>query len=167
MRTKIIILSDTHKDTFIIDEILKNNDYDFSIHAGDYECSSDYMVKNFDYFVRGNNDFDNQVDELYFEIEGIKFYLQHGHMIGSYENLDDVNYMNDIINKLNVDVLIHGHTHKTKINKLKNNKFIVNPGSTILPRGNSEASYMVADIVDGKITFKIKFVEEIMKEKKC
>ena len=161
METKIIILSDTHGNIKIIDKILKNNHYDVAIHSGDYECDVNYMIKNFDYFVKGNNDFDNQEDELNFKINGINFNLQHGHKLGSYDDLDNINYMGDIINKLNIDVLIHGHTHKTKVIKLKNNKFIVNPGSSTYPRGTTEASYLIGNIKDDKITFEIKKVKEL------
>lgn len=158
---KLIILSDTHGNNKIIDNILKSHKYDISIHAGDYECDPNYMIKNFDFFVQGNHDFNNQEDEIYFEIEGIKFNLQHGHLLGSYSDLDNKDYMNDIINEMNVDVLIHGHTHITKIDKLKNNKYIINPGSTLRPRGTSQASYLLATINNGKITFEIKLVEDI------
>jgi hypothetical protein len=159
---KIIILSDTHGNNDVMSRILKSNNYDIAIHSGDYECDPNYMIKNFDYFVQGNHDFHNQPNKLTFEIEGIKFHLQHGHLIGSYDDLDDNNYMSDIISALEIDVIIHGHTHKTKVVELDNNKYIVNPGSTILPRGTSEASYLLATIDNGKINFEIKLVKEIL-----
>ncbi len=163
----LIILSDTHGKTLLVNKILNNNDYDIAIHAGDYECDVDYMIKKFDYFVSGNNDFDEQSNELYFNIEGISFYLQHGHLLGSHNDLDGFDYMSDIINRLNVDVLIHGHTHKTKVLELSNNKFIVNPGSTTFPRGTTEASYLIATIKNGKINFEIKLVKELQGGKRC
>ncbi len=155
---KIIILSDTHGDNSIVDNILSLNKYDIAIHSGDYECDPNYMIKNFDYFVQGNHDFDKQNDKLTFEIEGIKFHLQHGHLIGSYDDLDNDDLMSNLINELNVDVIIHGHTHKTKVVKLDNQKYIVNPGSTRLPRGLTKASYLIATIDDGKIVFEKKLV---------
>ncbi|MGL6124931.1 MAG: metallophosphoesterase family protein [Metamycoplasmataceae bacterium] len=158
---KLIILSDTHGNTKIIDKILNSNQYDIAIHAGDYECDTNYMIKHFDYVVRGNNDFDNTKSELYFEIEGLKFYLQHGHLIGSYSDLDNRIFMEEVIKKLDVDVIIHGHTHVTKIVNLENNKFIINPGSTLIPRGGSEASYLLATVDNDKIDFEVKFVKEI------
>lgn len=159
---KLIILSDTHGNNQIVDKILKANEYDIAIHAGDYECDPNYMIKNFDFFVKGNNDFDNQKSELFFEIEGFKFYLQHGHLLGSYSDLDNKEYMTDVINKLNVDIIIHGHTHINKIVDLGNNKFIVNPGSTLIPRGQSKASYLLVAINKKKIEFEIKEVSEII-----
>ena len=119
------------------------------------------MIKNFDYFVKGNCDIDNQKVELFFEIDGFKFNLQHGNLLGTYSDLDNNIYMSDIINELNVDIIIHGHTHVTKIIELNNNKYIVNPGSTILPRGLSQASYLIATIENNKITFEKKLVKEI------
>jgi hypothetical protein len=158
---KIIILSDTHNKNDITDKILKSNTYDIAIHSGDYECDPNYMIKNFDYFVQGNHDFDKQPDELTFEIEGIKFHLQHGHLIGSYDQLDNNDYMSAIIDELKIDVIIHGHTHVTKVVSLDNNKYIINPGSTHLPRGASQASYLLATIDNGKINFEKKLVKEI------
>lgn len=159
--TRVIILSDTHTKNEITTRILESNSYDIAIHAGDYECDLNYMIKNFDYFVKGNNDFDSQVSEQYFEIEGFKFYLQHGHLLGTYSDLDNNEYMQEILDKLNVDVIIHGHTHISKITELKNNKYIINPGSTWLPRGNSKASYLILSINNGKIVFEPKLVTNL------
>ncbi|MDK2819828.1 MAG: YfcE family phosphodiesterase [Mycoplasmataceae bacterium] len=159
--TTVIILSDTHTRNDITTKILKSNSYDIAIHAGDYECDLNYMMKNFDYFVKGNNDFDSQVSEQYFEIEGLKFYLQHGHLLGTYSDLDNDEYMEKIADNLNVDVIIHGHTHVTKITHLENNKYIINPGSTWLPRGSSKPSYLILSINNGKIVFETKLVMDL------
>lgn len=142
---KILVMSDTHGNTKIIDKILSTNIYDISIHAGDYTCSSVFINSRFDYVVRGNNDFDNNSDELYFEIEGIKFNLQHGHLIGSYFQLDNYDYMKKVLYDKKVDILIHGHTHVSKIFEYENG-IVLNPGSTTFPRGGSQKSYAIITI---------------------
>ncbi|MGL4251949.1 MAG: metallophosphoesterase family protein [Metamycoplasmataceae bacterium] len=158
---KLIILSDTHGNNQLIDKILSSHEYDIAIHAGDYETDVNYMIKNFNYFVRGNNDFDAQKDEIYFEIEGIKFNLQHGQFIGSYNDLDNDDLMRNVLRKKKVDVLIHGHTHITKIVYFADRTFIINPGSIWLPRGGSKASYILATIHNGVIDFEVKFVDHL------
>lgn len=151
---KILILSDTHGNTDIIEQILDNESYDIAIHAGDYECDLKFIKKYFDYHVGGNNDFDSNQKELFFEIENKKFYLAHGHQLGSYLDLDTKSYMEKYLNQFDVDVLIHGHTHINKIWNF-NNKFIVNPGSTTYPRGKTKSSYIRAIIKDDKLQFEI------------
>lgn len=152
---KIIIFSDTHGNTKIIDTILKIESYDYAIHAGDYECDLKFIENNFDYHVAGNNDFDSNKNEIFFEIENIKFYLCHGHQLGTYSALDNPDYMHKYLDEFDVDVIIHGHTHINKIWEFKNNKFIVNPGSTTYPRGKSKASYIKAIVDNDKIKFEI------------
>lgn len=149
--TKIIVLSDIHGNTKIVDQILKDNSYDYSIIAGDYTCDPSFINSRFDYIVRGNNDFDSNKDELFFTIDNFKFYLCHGHLIGSYEQLDDYDFMNKQLNEKKVDVFIHGHTHVSKIFEYKNG-IVINPGSTTYPRGGTQASYAIIIIDNNTIS---------------
>lgn len=154
---KIIIFSDTHGDQKKLKSILDLEDYDYAIHAGDYECDLNFIKEHFDFHVGGNNDFDNNQKEIFFEIENIKFYLQHGHLMGNYFQLDNKSYMEPFLKQLDVDIIIHGHTH---INKVWNfgTKFIINPGSLTYPRGGTKSSYILG-IIDSnkeKINFEIK-----------
>lgn len=148
---KIIVLSDTHGDVNIIENILSENEYDYSVIAGDYVCNSSYINSKFDFVVRGNNDFDTNKDEIFFEIEGIKFCLQHGHLIGSYWHLDNYEYMKNVLDNKDVDVLIHGHTHISKIFEYERG-LVINPGSTTYPRGNSKKSYAIITIDNKKVS---------------
>lgn len=151
---KIIVMSDTHGNTKIIDKILSENQYDYAIHAGDYTCDEKFINSRFDFVVRGNNDFDNNKDELFFQISGFNFYLQHGHLIGSYFQLDNYEYMKNVLKQKNVDILIHGHTHISKIFEYDQG-IVINPGSTTFPRGGSLKSYAIIIINDSKISCNI------------
>ena len=151
---KIIVLSDTHGDNSIINQILKSQEYDLAIIAGDYTCDSSFINQKFNYVVRGNNDFDANPDELYFEIEGIKFYLCHGHLIGSYSQLDNYDYMGKVLKDKKVDIIIHGHTHVSKIFEYEYG-LVINPGSTTYPRGGTRKSFGLIEINNQKVECKI------------
>ncbi|MGL4343136.1 MAG: metallophosphoesterase family protein [Metamycoplasmataceae bacterium] len=153
---KIIIISDSHANNYDIELILKNNTYDYAISAGDYETNLAFIEKNFDFHVKGNNDFDSNKNEIFFEIEGIKFYLQHGHLMGNYFQLDNYDFMSPKLKELDVDVIIHGHTHIPKIWKVNDNQFIINPGSITYPRGNSNPCYIIGYIEKNNVSFEIK-----------
>ena len=53
-------------------------------------------------------------------------------------------YFDDIFNDNLFDILILGHSHKSFI-KTKNNRFIINPGSCTIPRGNDTPTYVIFD----------------------
>ena len=154
MTTTIIVLSDSHGDNKIIDKILTNNHYDYAIIAGDYTCDPNFINQRFDYVVRGNNDFDANPDELTFEIAGFKFHLQHGHLIGSYFQLDNYQYMHQVLKEKKVDILIHGHTHVSKIFDYSEG-IVLNPGSPTFPRGGTKKSYAKITIQGTKINCEI------------
>ncbi|MDJ1646174.1 metallophosphoesterase family protein [Mycoplasma phocimorsus] len=141
--TTFIILSDNHGDLQVISDILSSEKYDIAIHLGDYLCESSFMKKHFDFYVAGNNDFDFNAKESYeLEIEGLRISLQHGHLIGSYEQLEDVNFMINYANKYKIDILMFGHTH-TPLLFTNKSVTLINPGSTSLPRFGSKSGYVL------------------------
>lgn len=147
---KILVMSDTHGNIQAIENLVKNIEHDYSIIAGDFTCSDSIIDKNITYAVRGNNDWDsNYKDFLDFEIEGIRFHLEHGHLTGSYFQLDNYDYMHKVLLRNNCDIFIHGHTHIPKIFEYPEG-IVINPGSTTLPRGASNPSYAVITIDDNK-----------------
>jgi putative phosphoesterase len=52
------------------------------------------------------------------------------------------------------DILLFGHTHIPDIAE-KDRCIIINPGSASDPRGNSNESYAVIEISDGRISARI------------
>lgn len=109
--------------------------------------------------VRGNCD--SEVDQMVLDFpmmetyaviyDGtIRIYITHGHI---YNCDNPLNFKDN-------DVLIHGHTHVLKAEKVKNFYFL-NPGSVAIPKENNEKTYMIYE--DGK--FSIKTLEQkIIKE---
>lgn len=99
--------------------------------------------------VRGNCDAD--VDQVMLEFKitdtyreftsgNLKIFATHGHT-----------YNEGNIPPVDFDVLLHGHTHIPAC--IEHDGYVYcNPGSTSIPKGGSEPSYMI--IEDGVITFK-------------
>lgn len=95
------------------------------------------------YAVRGNCDaevdqmvleFPIMADYALLELNGKTFYATHGHI-----------YNQDCLPPMQAgDVLIHGHTHLPVAEKM-GDKFLLNPGSTSLPKEENPNSYAMLD----------------------
>ncbi|WP_339889383.1 YfcE family phosphodiesterase [uncultured Flavobacterium sp.] len=98
-----------------------------------------------------------------FCIDNLDVLVCHGNPQNPFDGYiyPDYEHFDDLFNNNKFDVLILGHTHKSYIQKY-DNRFILNPGSCTLPRGNDLPSYIVFDtkeksaiihIIDQKINF--------------
>ena len=152
---KILILSDNHGDMDIVDKILKNEKHDLSIHLGDSQSSESTIRNKFNYYVEGNNDFWYSQTEESFEIEGLRFFILHGHTRGI-SNFSITKPLEKIFNETNADVILYGHTHEYKVVELQD-KIAMCPGSLRYSRGPEGIGYCIMDIEQGNvknITFK-------------
>ena len=145
---KILVLSDSHSYFDEALRIFEKEKPGIVIGAGDgikdieelsniYPKAEYYMVKgNCDYFDRSHN------EENLFEIDNIKIFLTHGHLYGVKRSLSSIK---EIGKKLNVSLIVFGHTHKPYIEK-DGDITLFNPGATedgrygiiILEKGNIE-----------------------------
>ena len=100
-------------------------------------------VKDQVYVVRGNCDaevdqmvleFPIMADYALLELNGKTIYATHGHIY----NADALPPMQP------GDALIHGHTH-LPVAEAMGDKFLLNPGSTSLPKGGNPCSYGMLD----------------------
>lgn len=131
----IAVVSDSHipsrakeiPEDFL--EILE--DADTVVHCGDF-ASEEFFENDFNqkyddfYAVKGNCDFFEMPASEKFERDGVKFGIYHGTGIvprGDHETLLDI-----AENKLNVDVLLHGHTHEQEAVQV-GETVLLNPGS--------------------------------------
>ena len=99
--------------------------------------------------VRGTCD--TEVDQMVLEfpvmadyailvLNGLTFFATHGHLFNQ-----------DQMPPLKAgDILVHGHTHLLKAEKV-NGHYILNPGSTSIPKGGNPATYAILDEQDFKI----------------
>ena len=95
------------------------------------------------YTVRGNCE--AEVDQMVLEfpvladyavlvLNGLTFFAPHGHVF----NQDHMPALK------RGDILVHGHTHLLKAEQVGDN-YILNPGSTSIPKGGNPATYAVLD----------------------
>lgn len=157
---KYLVISDIHGSKYYankINEICKNENPEKIILLGDlyYHGPRNPLTKEYNPMevakilnnlkekilcVRGNCD--AEVDEMisefefnnniYIDIEGLKFLFTHGHKY-NIDNPPD-----------NVDVLVYGHLH-TGFIKEKDGVIYVNSGSISLPKNNTKNSYIIID----------------------
>lgn len=172
---KIIIASDIHGSSIYakeLENIVKRERPNTLILLGDflyhgpgnnipdeYDTGIVYSIlnnmKDIIVAVRGNCDsevdqkvleFSMRDDYRIIEVDGIKWYLTHGHL-------------NDRLPSISGnDILFNGHTHKYELSRN-----YINPGSISLPRQSNEHTYIIYENniftlydTDGKIIKKLK-----------
>lgn len=148
---KIMILSDSHSmnKTDLI-KLMGRHHVDFYIHCGDIYMTFDGLNINNFYNVRGNNDRAPIPKEITMEIDGLKFFIVHGHLF----NVDfGIQELETYAKENNIDVVCFGHTHNpTYI--VKNDIIFINPGSVTYPRGKYRSpTYCLFDTETKKIDF--------------
>lgn len=135
---KIVVVSDTHRDSSFIDKILKlHPDASYYLHAGDSELHEReiYPFQT----VKGNCDYYVKNKYLSLNVLGVKIFIFHGeHLLLS----DDI--LLGIANNNQCDIIIHGHTHIPYYVK-KDNVHIICPGSLTYPR-NKNATYALISL---------------------
>ena len=150
---KFLIVADTHGiNTNKLIEVIKKEKADINIHAGDYMIPISEMKKYFKYFVDGNNDSGYKAEDK-FIIDGINFWLLHGDRYFSFDYEGWIE--NERNNQIDVDVIIFGHSHISLID-MKAKPYFINPGSFSLPRESKKKTYIIGEIVNGKINFQLK-----------
>ncbi len=152
---KILTISDTHGCFERFYKACKWEKPDVVLFSGD--CSSDALEMEYIfpeikfYIVRGNCDYDDYKtkDEMTIELEGVKFFLTHGHIYSvkrDYSRIVEKGY------EEGADVVVFGHTHNPDyvVDTLKNIT-LFNPGAVL------NRSYGVIEIEKSK---KIKFTHK-------
>ncbi|MFQ6791276.1 MAG: metallophosphoesterase family protein [Thomasclavelia sp.] len=149
---KIVVMSDNHGNINAIDKIKElEADGDFYVHCGDSEATPDELEGWL--VVRGNNDWYYPYDEeIVFEVEGVRFLVTHGHRYGYYNRKEAM--VNDL-KKHYCDVLLSGHTHVPQ-DEQEQGFYLINPGSTTLPRRGSEPMYCVIIVDNDQINVEFK-----------
>lgn len=144
---KIVVASDNHGNKETIEKILlMHPDADMYLHAGDSQ-RMDFEMSPFR-CVKGNNDWGlDYPDSLTVNTPAGKIYVTHGHRVLPYRFYD--------LKEQGVKLIIRGHSHVRKIEE-REGVYIVNPGSTSRPRDDSNGSYLIINIKDGKFDFTFK-----------
>jgi len=154
-------MSDTHGDTEVIKKVREDHqDVDAIIHCGDSELAFDHPYLDGIWKVRGNCDHDDRFpNEQLFEMEGIKVFVAHGHLLNVKSTIMNILYRSK---EVGANVTFFGHSHLLGA-ELVDNILFVNPGSLLKPRGTAEKSYVVVEWanIDWRVTAYTEMGEKI------
>ncbi len=151
---RVLILSDTHRSMGRVVKLMKDiqNDIDIIIHLGDNTEDAEFIRKHYGkpvYNVSGNCDSDISVpEEDIVYLEGVKIFITHGHRYGvKYGVTDNVVYR---ALEVGADICLFGHTHMPHMENVSG-VIVMNPGSISVPRGGSEPSYGIINLIERDI----------------
>lgn len=144
---RVLLISDNHRNWDIVEKIIKNEKYDYSIHLGDAEVSEQKISLAFDKYVAGNHD-DYRITWDAFEINGMKIVITHGHILGMSFFSPKGGYVK-FAKTHGADILIHGHTHVPDYECI-DGVHIICPGSVAHGRSGAGNTYGVLTINDNK-----------------
>ena len=140
---KIVVMSDTHRDTETIEAILeRETDADAIFHCGDSELASTNELLEGVHIVQGNCDWGAAFQDI--DVAKVKediVFMVHGHQHGVKQNLMQLKYA---AQEVHADIALFGHSHLYGA-ELRDGILFVNPGSTIQPRGHRDATYAVIE----------------------
>lgn len=146
MATEIIIASDTHGRSEYLTKLEQAYPHaDLFIHCGDLEDNASHYNRWI--FVRGNNDFDFDLDDYkILNVEGVRMYIFHSHRLPYYNREKS---LVQLAKENDCQMIIYGHTHMTMAQKM-NGVWLINPGSMTYPRDGQSPCYarMVIEDID-------------------
>lgn len=158
---KVLIVSDTHRhnDNLLI-ALEKAGKIDMLIHCGDAEGTEEQIRQLINCplcIVAGNNDFFTRLqNDAFFEIEGHKIMVTHGHY--HHVSVGVEHLVRDAITR-GADIVIYGHTHRPMM-EIKNGVVVLNPGSISYPRQDGRIpTYMIMEIDKyGDIHYTLRYI---------
>ncbi|PAV27711.1 YfcE family phosphodiesterase [Virgibacillus profundi] len=140
--TKVLIISDSHGLTEEFAHIKERHQLKYMIHCGDSELGPDDPLLDDFYKVGGNCDFDPRYpEEQLINIDGLRFFVTHGHLHHVKTNLMTISYR---AKEENAQVICFGHTHIAGAEHVDKQLFI-NPGSIRMPRNRKEKTYAIME----------------------
>lgn len=148
---EILILSDSHsmkKNELIA--LLSHQKVDCYIHCGDIFMPYEPLNIPEFHIVKGNNDFQISDSELSLELDGLQFYVVHGHQ---YQIDHGIGLLEDYAKNNHINVVCFGHSHQPTYIKQENILYI-NPGSVTYPRGRYRyPTYCIFDTKTKNVTY--------------
>lgn len=153
---RIGVISDTHNHWQVAYQaLLKLGKLDLVCHGGDMYQDGVKIGEKLGVdtkVVGGNCDFGmNLPAEQVFEAGGKKILLTHGHKFRVKTTYQSLLYK---ACEVGADVVIFGHTH-VPANFTQEDILFFNPGSIVIPRGNSKPSFGLLEITNENVAAKI------------
>jgi hypothetical protein len=154
---KIVVMSDNHGNQTSMKKVKElESDADYYIHCGDSEARRQDDLRGW-ICVAGNNDWGLDLPkESILEIEGRRIFITHGQFFGYFNREEKMLYT---LEENDCTVLLSGHTHMPMAYN-EDNYYLINPGSTDLPRGGSHRSYAVIYMDKDNIEVQFKELEK-------
>ena len=121
----LLIISDTHHDITLMEELIKKYKGYIVIHCGDYCVNRKILDKYNINYVDGNCDIHSDKEDLLLEIDGKKIFVTHGHKYKVKLGVMNLYYK---AMELGCDYVFYGHTHIRACFK-ENGIIFINPGS--------------------------------------
>jgi len=152
---KIIVVSDTHGSYQSLKRIMElNKNADIVVHCGDSRDELDnikleYPDKTY-YCVKGNCDFGMLPLTETFTVEGVKFFVTHGHIYNVKYSLYELDLA---AREAGAQVALFGHTHIAH-DELNDGIRLFNPGSA----GYSK-SFGVIEVRNGQVLSNIAYLK--------
>lgn len=140
---KILVMSDTHGDSTIIDVVKQHvGSVDAIFHCGDSELDLHHSSLEGVQVVLGNCDMDSSMPiEVNTTVNSAQIYMTHGHLFQVKSSLMSLNYR---AQELQAQIVLFGHSHVLGAEMI-NEVLFVNPGSLKVPRGRKEKSYAIIE----------------------
>lgn len=153
MKTKILVLSDSHGRVGKMKKIITDNKADVILFLGDGEFDLEGVLAELEidpfgekplvYQIRGNCDrTSTEAVSLILSFGGLRFFAAHGFDLGVKYGLDKIAERATLEG---CQVALFGHTHRVCKEK-KNNVLLFNPGSV------ANGDYGLLTVEDGKLT---------------
>ena len=144
---KIIVVSDSHGSYHSLKRVLQlNRDADIVVHCGDSRDELDEIKLEFPdkmyYCVKGNCDWEPLPLTLDFTVEGVHFFVTHGHMFNVKYGLGE---LERAARERGAQVALFGHTHIPHDEYIDGVR-LFNPGSCGFFK-----SFGVIEVKDGQV----------------
>ncbi|QGT98879.1 hypothetical protein SYNTR_0286 [Candidatus Syntrophocurvum alkaliphilum] len=162
---KIFVVGDTHGSITKVQKKIENIKPDYIFFTGDHYSDGLELAQNNNIEFKGvvgNCDrYSSGPEDSIIDLEGVRFYLTHGHNYGVKSNLNRLYYKAE---ELNANIVIFGHTHISYCEKI-NNIWMLNPGSASRPRKSPRGTFALIEINNQSIDIKILDLVESNKTK--
>ena len=147
---KVLGVSDSHRDTQSVIDVIEKEKPEMLIHLGDLETDTSELEAAMQVpvhpciFIRGNCDgYERNLKPVaVFDLCGHRFFCTHGHSQGVYMSYDNLIYSAE---ENDCGIALFGHIHQP-VDETFGDVRILNPGSISRPRGGSRKSYIVMEL---------------------
>ncbi|MFC7440792.1 metallophosphoesterase family protein [Laceyella putida] len=138
---RVLILSDSHGNAKLLNEIVRRVKADQVIHCGDFCTDQADLPKVPMTVVRGNCDWERVPQEQVWERGGLRIFVTHGHKYQVKSTPLPMRYRTE---EVGARIGCFGHSHFPFCEEV-GGVLLINPGSISYPRGFPHATYAILE----------------------